>query len=147
MSTFKDTIKMLKAGANILIFPEKDEKHNNILYQFQENFVDVAKLYHKQTGISLTFVPLYIAPKLKKMYIGKGIAYNSENTIEEERKRIAAYLSDEITDMARALPLHTVVPYRNLPKKYYLTNKDVTRVPGLKEASPAITPTDTKEES
>ena len=129
MSTFKNTIKMLKGGANILIFPEKNEKHNNILYQFQENFVDVAKLYYKQTGISLTFVPLYIAPKLRKLYIGKGIVYNSENMIEEERKRISAYLSTEITDMARALPLHTVIPYRNIPKKYYLNNKDVMKVP------------------
>ena len=129
MSTFKTTIKMLKDGANILIFPEKDEKHNNILYQFQENFVDVAKLYYKQTGISLTFVPIYIAPGLRKLYIGKGIVYNSDNTIEEERKRISLCLSAAITDMARALPLHTVVPYRNIPKRYYLTNKDVTKIP------------------
>ena len=135
MSTFKKTIKMLGEGANILIFPEKDVKHNNILYQFQENFVDVAKLYHKQTGICLTFVPLYIAPRLKKMYIGKGIAYNSENDIAEERKRISACMSEEITDLARSLPLHTVVPYRNLSKKYYLTNKDVSGVPGGPETS------------
>ena len=26
------------------------------------------------------------------------------------------------TAMAEALPLHTVVPYRNIPKKYYPTN-------------------------
>lgn len=128
MSTFKDTIKMLKAGANILIFPEKDEKHNNILYKFQENFIDVAKLYYKKTGIALTFVPMYIAPKLRKMYIGKGIVFNGENSIEGERERIAAYLSDEITEIARNLPLHKVVPYRNIPRKYYLTNKDITEV-------------------
>ena len=112
-----------------MIFPEKDEKHNNILYKFQENFIDVAKLYHKKTGESLTFVPMYIAPKLRKMYIGKGIMFDGENSIEEERKRISDYLSDEITKIARELPLHTVVPYRNIPKKYYLTNKDVTEVP------------------
>lgn len=129
MSTFKESLKMLKEDKNILIFPEKDEKHNNILYEFQENFVDVAKLYHKKTGIELTFVPMYIAPKLKTMYIGKGISYNSEDSVEEERKRICKYLSDEITDIARKLPEHTVVPYRNIPKKYYLTNKDITEVP------------------
>ena len=120
---------MLKDGKNFLIFPEKDEKYNNILYKFQENFIDVAKLYYKKTGIELTFVPMYIAPKLKKMYIGKGITFNSEADIAEERKRIAAYLSDEITSIARNLPLHTVIPYRNIPKKYYLTNKDITEVP------------------
>ena len=129
MSTFKQTIKMLKEDVNIVIFPEKDEKHNNIVYQFQENFIDVAKLYYKKTGIALTFVPMYIAPKLKKMYIGKGICFQGENPIEEERKRISAYLADEITDMARSLPVHTIVPYRNIPKKFYLTNKDITEVP------------------
>lgn len=129
MSTFKTTIRMLKEGANILIFPEKDEKHNNILYKFQENFVDVAKLYYKKEGISLMFVPVYIAPKLRKMYIGKGIHFNGEGNIEEERSRICNYLSEEITDIARELPLHTVVPYRNIPKRYYLKNKDITEVP------------------
>ena len=129
MSTFKDSIKLLQQGANILIFPEKDEKNNHILYQFQENFIDIAKLYYKKTGIALTFVPMYIAPKLKKMYIGKGISYQCENSIEEERKRISKYLSDEITEIACNLPKHTVVPYRNIPKRFYLTNKDIGEVP------------------
>ena len=129
LSTFKDSIKMLTDGATLLIFPEEDVTHNNILYQFQENFIDLAKFYHKKTGICLTFVPMYIAPKLKKAYLGKGIVYNSENSIDEERKRIAVYLSDEITHIARDLPLHTVVPYRNIPRKHYLTNKDITEVP------------------
>ena len=129
ISTFKETIKMLQNQKNILIFPEKDEKHNHILYQFQENFVDVAKLYHKKTGIELCFVPMYIAPKLKKAYIGKGIQYDSENKIEAERKRICTYLSEEITDTASKLQEHVVVPYRNIPKKYYLTNKQIAEVP------------------
>lgn len=129
ISTFKETVNMLKEGKNFLIFPEKDEKHNNILYKFQENFIDVAKLYYKKTGIPLTFVPVYIAPKLKKLYIGKGTTFQSDTHINEERTRIATYLSDEITSIARNLPLHTIVPYRNIPKKYYLTNKDITEVP------------------
>ncbi len=131
MTTFKKTIQMLKDGANILIFPEKDEKCNNILYQFQENYVDVAMLYYKKTGIELTFVPLYIAPYLKKMYIGKGIRFDSQKPIEEEKKRISVCMSERITDIARALPEHKVVPYRNIPKKYYLTNKENDRVPEI----------------
>lgn len=138
MSTFKTSIKMLQEGKNLLIFPEKDERYNNILYRFQENFVDVARLYEKKTQEAVTFVPVYIAPKLRKIYIGKGIVYDSKNEAQEERKRITAYLSDEITDMARKLPCHTVVPYRNIPHKYYITNKDTERLPGDQmEASPA----------
>ena len=129
ISTFRETVKKLADGKNILIFPEKDEKYNNILYAFQENFVDVARLYAKKTGQALLFVPMYIAPTLRKMYIGKPVAFDSEADISDERKRITAYLADEITAMARALPRHIVVPYRNIPKKHYLTNQDVTEVP------------------
>ena len=118
MSTFKETLKTLENGRNVLI-----------LYTFQENFINVAKLYYKKTGISLIFVPMYIAPKLNSMYIGKGIRFESINKIEEERKRISDYLSDEITKIARELPEHTVIPYRNIPRKYYLSNKDITEVP------------------
>ncbi|MBQ7915399.1 MAG: 1-acyl-sn-glycerol-3-phosphate acyltransferase [Firmicutes bacterium] len=129
ISTFRESLDMLKDGRNLLIFPEKDEKCNNILYEFQENFVDVARLYYRKTGQELTFVPMYIAPTLKKAYIGQGIKYDSKNEVTQERKRIVAILTDSITHIARSLPLHTVVPYRNFPRKYYLTNKDVTEVP------------------
>lgn len=129
-ATFKETVKMMKMGANMIIFPEKDEKNNNILYKFQDKFVDVARFYYKKTGIELCFVPMYVAPRLKKVYIGQGVRYDHEKPIDEERERICEYLSNEITVIARALPEHVVVPYRNIPKKQYLTNKDIMEVPG-----------------
>lgn len=122
LSTFRTTLKKLEEGAQIVIFPEHDVKYNNIVYEFQDKFIDVAKLYHKKTGKELAFVPLYIAPKLKKMYLGKPIRFSSDTPIEEERKKICDYLMKEITDMARSLPEHIVIPYRNIPKKYYPTN-------------------------
>lgn len=122
LSTFKQTVARLQEGANIVIFPEHDVPHNHILCDFQDKFVDVAKLYYKRTGRELSFVPLYIAPALKKMYFGKPIQYCAANPAEEERKRICAYLMDEITAIACALPEHTVVPYNNVPKREYVSN-------------------------
>ncbi len=123
-STFKRTVSCLEGGDSIVIFPEHDKKHNNIVYDFQDKFIDVARLYHKKTGKELSFVPLYIAPKMKKMYYGKPIRFNASAPIDEERERIRAYLMSEITDTAVSLELHTVVPYRNIPKKYYPLNKE-----------------------
>ena len=65
---------------------------------------------------------MYIAPKLKKMYLGKPIRFRADEPIGEERKRICAYLMKEITEIACALPEHKVVPYRNIPKKEYPSN-------------------------
>ncbi len=123
VTTFKQTVSKLEKSAQIVIFPEHDVKNNNIVYEFQDKFVDVARLYLKRTGKNISFVPMYIAPKLKKMCLGTPIAFCGENPIEEERKRICDYLSKEITEIAVNLPKHTVVPYRNIPKKFYPTNK------------------------
>ncbi|MBO5321196.1 MAG: hypothetical protein J6B22_01140 [Clostridia bacterium] len=124
LSTFKTTVKRLKEGNNVVVFPEKDEKYNNIIYNFQDKFIDIARLYYKKTGKALSFTPLYIAPNLAKMYLGKPITFNPDADMDGERDRICKYLMAEITEMARSLPVHTVVPYRNIPKKLYPKNKE-----------------------
>lgn len=122
LNTFRETTATLLEGKNVVIFPEHDVKHNHIIYDFQEGFVDAARLYYKKTGKEISFVPLYIAPNLKKMCFGKPITFCAENKNAEERRRVCDYLMQEITMMAESLPYHTVVPYRNIPKKLYPTN-------------------------
>ena len=122
ISTFKNTVNRKGEGASVVIFPECDTPHNHIVYTFQENFVDVAKLYRKRTGKSPAFVPMYIAPNLKQIHIGTPIYFDPEAPISLERSRICEYLMDAITAIAVSLPEHTVVPYRNMPKKDYPAN-------------------------
>ena len=122
MSTFKQTVNVLAEGKNVVVFPEKDAPHNHILCQFQERFVDVARLYYKKTGKALAFVPFYLAPNLKTMRFGAPIRFCPESSMEEERRRICEELMTSITCMAESLPPHRVVPYLNLPKKEYPFN-------------------------
>ena len=122
LSTFKNTVKKLREGKNVVIFPEHDVKHNHIVYDFQDKFIDIAKLYYKKTGKELSFVPMYIAPNLKKLCLGKPVQFCAAEPIDKERSRICIYLMDEITAIAESLPEHTVVPYRNIPKKEYPSN-------------------------
>lgn len=122
IGTFKNTVKRLDEGNNVVIFPEHDVKYNHILYDFQDKFIDVAKLYYKKTGKAVCFVPLYIAPRRKAMYFGKPIRFQPDVPMDQERQRIKEYLMDAITNLAESLPEHIVVPYRNIPKKLYPTN-------------------------
>lgn len=122
LKTFRETVGQLQQGNRVVIFPEQDPPHNAIVYEFQQGFVDVARLYYKRTGQSLSFVPLYIAPGLKKMCFGTPVPFSPDEPIEEERQRICAELMKRITHIAVNLPEHRVVPYRNIPKKYYPTN-------------------------
>ena len=125
LATFKNTVNKLTEGANVVIFPEHAVPHNHILCAFQDRFIDVARLYYKKTGKTLSFVPMYIAPKLKKMYLGESVRFCPDNPMEEERRRISCCLMDRITKMAVSLPEHIVIPYQNVPKREYRSNHAV----------------------
>ena len=122
MRTFRATLEALQAGEHVIIFPEHDVRYNHIVYEFQDKFIDVAKLYYKKTGKALQFVPMYVAPKLKQAVLGAPVTFDPAAPIEEERIRIATALMARITETAERLPLHTVVPYRNMPKHLYPQN-------------------------
>ena len=122
LSTFRESMKKLSEGNSVVVFPEHDVEHNNIVYDFQDRFIELARFYHRKYGVALSFVPMYIAPDLKKAYLGAPTKYDPSAPAEEERRRICDYLMEEITDIAVSLPRHTVVPYRNVSRKDYPTN-------------------------
>ena len=124
MNTFRETLRRLREGARIIIFPENDPPRNRILYTFQESFIDLGRMYARQTGERLAFVPMYVAPALKKTFFGAPVYYDPAAERREERHRVCEALSDAITAMATAQPGHRVVPYRNIPRKNYPMNTD-----------------------
>ena len=124
MTTIRRSMEKLQEGADIVIFPEKNEPYNSILCAFQENFTDLARLYYRKTGKVLSFVPMYTAPALSSVHFGEPVRYDPEAPAEEERKRVCGALARAITGMAIMLPRHVVVPYVNMPKKEYPLNTD-----------------------
>ncbi len=123
-TTFRKSIECLKEGADLVIFPEKNEPYNGILWQFQEHFADLAGIYYKKAGTALRFVPMYTAPTLKSIFFGEPVQYCPEAGEDGERTRICEEIMASITRLATALPQHTVVPYPNIPKKAYPLNTD-----------------------
>ena len=126
MTTFRRSMDRLKEGADVVIFPEKSEPYNGILWQFQEHFADLARLYYRRTGTAVCFVPMYTAPRLSSIHFGEPVRYNPEADAAEERTRICRAMQASISDLASALPQHTIVPYPNIPKKQYPLNTDRT---------------------
>lgn len=123
LATFRSTVKALEAGTGVLIFPEHDKRCNHIVDDFQDHFIDVAKLYHHRTGEALAFVPMYICPALRRVCIGEAVRFDPSAPIDGERARIKEELTERITALAEALPRHRVVPYRPQPKKNWPYNR------------------------
>ena len=125
--TFRSTVRELHEGTRVVILPEHDAPHNNIICEFQERFVDAARLYYRRYKEEVSFVPMYTAPALKSVYFGKPVRFDASAPADEERHRICTEMMDAITAIARDLPEHKVVPYPNIPKSEYPSNKSVNK--------------------
>ncbi len=124
VNTIRETMSRLQEGADIVIFPEEHTPYNRIVNGFQDKFVDVGRFYYRKTRKKLAFVPAYVCPAFKRVYIGTPVRFDPDIPIEEERKRICLYIQEEITRMAQSLPPHKVVPYTNMSKKDYPLSRD-----------------------
>lgn len=134
--TFRLTAEALTEGRNIVIFPECYTEHNNIVHEFQPNFADVARFYHRKTARDVAFVPTYIAPKLKTVYFGEPVRLDTAAPADEERERVVGTIMDRITDIAVSLPEHTVVPYPNIPRRRYPKNVPLVEAPSRPAGEP-----------
>lgn len=123
INTYKITVQTLSEGVNVVILPESPQEYNEIVNNFNERFVDVARFYYKNYQKQLKFVPMYYSVELRKMVFGKPIEFDSNNNMDDERKRICSYLMQEITKMAKELPRHKVVPFNNVKKSQYKYSK------------------------
>ena len=119
IKTAKLSVRTLENNEDIIILPEEHVPYNEIVNEFLQNFVSVAKLYNGKTKKDILFYPSYVAPSCKKVIIGRPIQYNPNEDFDIEKNRICEYLKSEITKLAYTLPPHRVVPYENISKKQY----------------------------
>lgn len=122
IETFRKSMEKLENGCHIVIFPEHEVPYNGILWEFEDGFINIARLYYKRTGKCLQFVPMYLAPRLRKIFLGKPVTFRPDQPIARERERIQGLLMEAVTQLAVSQKPHTVIPYPNLPKKQYPQN-------------------------
>lgn len=123
VKTYKASVEELNEGKSVLIFPECPDEYNEIINKLNVYFVDVARYYYKQTGKELLFVPMYYGATIRKAIIGNAVKFDSNADIADERKRVTDALLDETTRVAKMLPVHKVIPFNNVKKKYYKNSK------------------------
>ena len=117
LDTLRRTTDLLEQGYSVVIFPERDGENNGVLNEFQEGFADVARFYRKRTGKDVCFVPTYLAPTLKLISFGEPLRSDPDASVKAERERVSRVMTERITALANALPLHDVITYRKMKKK------------------------------
>ena len=97
IKTMKESTLTLEQGKSILIFPEENYVDEGV-GEFQTGFAHLAKYYYQKTGKKITFYPIFISQKNKRMYIEDSITFDPTNDPNEEKLRITNHLYNAMKD-------------------------------------------------
>jgi hypothetical protein len=99
-STWKLSLALLVRNKNLIVFPENEHRPlNQVLNEFNDGFVGLAKIYHEKTGGILKFIPIAVHQEARAIHIGPSIPFNPECPFTSEKERIRTALQDRITEM------------------------------------------------
>lgn len=98
--TFKESVVALKRGESLLIFPDIDysskEGETGALY---DGFLMLERLYFKETGTHLPFVPVRIDSRAKRLELGRCIAFRDGVSFTADKERVIQALHDALNDL------------------------------------------------
>lgn len=93
MSTMRASLKALREGKHIVIFPEKPDGFDSHAEHLQMGWLNLCLMYQRTTGKPLKMVPVHIDTKGRVFRVGAGITADPEIPLKEQEYRIERYLA------------------------------------------------------
>lgn len=102
--TINLSIKHLKKGNSILIFPEDSNTgYHEKLVKYNNGFVYLSEKYFQETNVDLPIYPVYYHKLLKAMIIGEKVYIDKLKEQGLNREEIAGYFKDLTNNLALEL--------------------------------------------
>lgn len=93
MTTMRSSLKWLKAGEHIVIFPEQPSGYGTHHTWINTGWLNLCVLYYRATGKVLPLYPVHIDCKNKHFTVSRPVLYNPELPLEEQQDEIAQKLA------------------------------------------------------
>lgn len=85
--TFRLSLDALSKGGNILIYPDIDyTSTSDTVGEIYDGFFLMERMYHRQTGRHLPFVPVHLDVKRKRLTFGKSVVFGDGDFSAEKEK-------------------------------------------------------------
>ena len=93
MTTMRQSLKALKEGKHIVIFPELPDGHDSHAEHLQMGWLNLTSMYRRATGKDLKLVPVHIDVEARLFRVGKAITVDADIPLAEQEERIERYLA------------------------------------------------------
>lgn len=93
MTTMRQSLKALKDGKHIVIFPEKPDGFDSHQEKLQMGWLNLTTMYTRATGKPLRMIPVHIDQQAKVFRVGKAITVDADVPLQAQEERIERYLA------------------------------------------------------
>ncbi len=93
MTTMRKSLKVLKEGKHIVIFPELPDGYGSHAEHLQMGWLNLVAMYKRATGKDIKMVPIHIDQKNRVFRVQKGITADPDIPLDEQEERIERYLA------------------------------------------------------
>lgn len=101
MSTMRASLKALREGKHIVIFPEKPDGFDSHAERLQMGWLNLCTMYQRATGKALRLVPVHIDEQAKVFRVGKAITVDPDVPLAEQEHHIERYLAAGLRGQAQ----------------------------------------------
>lgn len=92
MTTMRQSIKALKAGTHLIIFPEQPSGYQSHHSWINTGFLSVATMYYRATGKALSFYPVHIDYRSHVFTVSSPVTFDIERTLDQQVDEIEEHL-------------------------------------------------------
>ncbi|MDD3244111.1 MAG: hypothetical protein PHD32_10355 [Eubacteriales bacterium] len=111
--TFRKSVQTLGEGLDLVVFAETDRPFSPYVNDMDAGFADVGNFYRAAKKKALPFYPVYVCRALRRICVGEPVYCDPTLPAQENRTLIAREMTAGIDALARALPAHKPIHYRD----------------------------------
>ena len=93
MTTMRQSLKALREGKHIVIFPELPDGYGSHAEHLQMGWLNLVNMYHRATGKDIRMIPIHIDQESRVFRVQKGIVADPDIPLSEQAERIERYLA------------------------------------------------------
>lgn len=93
MTTLRQSIRALKDGKYLVIFPEEPNGHGSSCDEIHTGWMNLCTMYHRATGKALRMYPVYIDVKGKHYKVAKPVMFDPARTVDEQSGELGRILA------------------------------------------------------
>lgn len=93
MSTVRTSMRLLKEGKYIVIFPEQPSGFGEHHDWINTGWLNICTMYYRSTGKALKLWPVHIDTKGKAFHVAKPVVFDTARTVEEQQDEMVWLLA------------------------------------------------------